>query len=189
MFLATLARQGWDKQEVHRGQIDMRKSAVSDRSATGMYVHMASRCKEEREVTDAKGRNIHYSGEKYHKSRWVTYVWFTHSLKIHCIKAHHHVLASCALSRNSKKKKKLLLVFVFQRKNCLRGFSVVRAVQLLHAEDKIMLVSSVSGCHKCDRWMVHTPEVPRSMWKCCVISCPICTLCQAHAEARKTRFS
>lgn len=40
MFLTTLARQGWDKQEVHRGQIDMRKSAVGDRSAAGMYVHM-----------------------------------------------------------------------------------------------------------------------------------------------------
>lgn len=40
---------------------------------------------------------------------------------------------------------------------------MVRAVQLPHAEDKIMLVSSVSGHHKCDRWMAHTPEVPRSM--------------------------
>lgn len=103
MFLATLARQGWDKQEVHRGQIDRRKSAVSDRSAAGMYVHKAWRCKEEREVADAKGRNIHYSGEKCHKSHWLTCVWFTHSLKIHCKKAHYHVLASCALNRNSKK--------------------------------------------------------------------------------------
>lgn len=88
-----------------------------------------------------------------------------------------------------KKNKKSSISLCFERKNCLRGFSVVRAVQLLHAEDTIMLISSVSGRHKCDRWMVHTPEVPRSMQRCSVISCSICTLCQAHAEARKTRFS
>lgn len=116
-------------------------------------------------------------------------VFDSHTHSKFTVKRHFIMCWRLVLLIGILKKNKPLSVFVFERKNRLRGFSVVRAVQLPHAEDKIMLVSSVSGRHKCDRWMVHTPEMPRSMRKCCVISCSICTLCQAHAEAKKTSFS
>lgn len=66
---------------------------------------------------------------------------------------------------------------MFYKNNVLEGFSVARTLQSPHAKDKTELASSAPGRYECDRWVMHTTEVPRSMWKCCVISwfCSIVT--------------
>lgn len=44
-----------------------------------------------------------------------------------------------------------------------------------------MLASSVSGRYKCDRWIVHTPEVPRSM-SCHFLTHLYCVTRQSRPE-------
>lgn len=62
-----------------------------------------------------------------------------HTLEVYCEKAHHHVFVSCALDMNISFFE-IPISLCFSKEKFLKGFSVVRAVQSPHAEDKSCLL-------------------------------------------------
>lgn len=81
-------------------------------------------------------------------------VFDSHTHSKFTVKRHFIMCWRLVLLIGILKKNQPLLVFVFERKNCLRGFSVVRAVQLPHAEDTCSFPQFLVSTNVTDGWCI-----------------------------------